>query len=203
VIGLDKGVFPSGRALAESPEPGRALEEERRLAYVAWTRARHLLVLVYDPAHASPFLREAFDDVELGLLGPERPDGLLNVLATAEARAPPRAAGRCRARRRRASPADRRSSALRQRQPQAQASTRTSLLSLASRQGPEQPVDRIDERLRHRRRQDVAHRILGAVRRPDAQGSRTEIAELAVAQEIRQLCEVVGPAPRSPLSRRG
>jgi superfamily I DNA/RNA helicase len=47
----------------------RALEEERRLAYVAWTRARKSLVLLYDPAAPSPFLREAFSDVELGLAG--------------------------------------------------------------------------------------------------------------------------------------
>ena len=79
-------------------EPARALEEERRLGYVAWTRARGLLVLVYDPARPSPFLREAFSDEELALLASERSEGLLGVLATAEARAPPRAGRRCRAR---------------------------------------------------------------------------------------------------------
>jgi superfamily I DNA/RNA helicase len=67
VIGLDVGRFPSGRALADAPDPGRALEEERRLAYVAWTRARRSLTLVYDPAHPSRFLLEAFDPDELGV----------------------------------------------------------------------------------------------------------------------------------------
>jgi len=67
VIGLDEGRFPSARSLADAPEPDRALEEERRLAYVAWTRSRRSLVLVYDPAHPSPFLLEAFGRDELGL----------------------------------------------------------------------------------------------------------------------------------------
>jgi superfamily I DNA/RNA helicase len=66
-IGLDDGVFPSRRTLEEADDPHRALEEERRLAYVAWTRARKSLVLLYDPAAPSPFLREAFSDAELGL----------------------------------------------------------------------------------------------------------------------------------------
>jgi superfamily I DNA/RNA helicase len=66
-IGLDDGVFPSRRTLEEADDPRRALEEERRLAYVAWTRARKSLVLIYDPAAPSPFLREAFSDAELGL----------------------------------------------------------------------------------------------------------------------------------------
>ncbi|HEX5590896.1 MAG TPA: ATP-dependent helicase [Candidatus Limnocylindrales bacterium] len=65
VIGMDEGRFPSARSVAESDEPARALEEERRLAYVAWTRARRSLVLVYDPEAPSPFLREAFDPSEL------------------------------------------------------------------------------------------------------------------------------------------
>jgi hypothetical protein len=42
-------VFPSRRTLEEAEDPVRALEEERRLAYVAWTRARRSLLLVYDP----------------------------------------------------------------------------------------------------------------------------------------------------------
>jgi superfamily I DNA/RNA helicase len=67
VIGLDAGRFPSRRSVAESGEPERALEEERRLAYVAWTRARRSLTLVYDPDAPSPFLLEAFSPDELGL----------------------------------------------------------------------------------------------------------------------------------------
>ena len=65
VIGLDDGVFPSRRSLDEAPDPERALEEERRLAYVAWTRPRRSLTLLYDPAAPSVFLREAFSDAEL------------------------------------------------------------------------------------------------------------------------------------------
>jgi len=67
VIGLDAGRFPSARSLREATEPERALEEERRLAYVAWTRAHRSLTLVYDPASPSQFLLEAFDPGELGL----------------------------------------------------------------------------------------------------------------------------------------
>jgi DNA helicase-2/ATP-dependent DNA helicase PcrA len=67
VVGLDSGRFPSARSVADSADPGRALEEERRLAYVAWTRARRTLVLSYDPSNPSPFLREAFEAEELGL----------------------------------------------------------------------------------------------------------------------------------------
>jgi hypothetical protein len=67
VIGLDAGRFPSARALADAPDPARALEEERRLAYVAWTRARLSLTLVYDPGSPSSFLLEAFEPEELGL----------------------------------------------------------------------------------------------------------------------------------------
>ena len=65
VIGLDEGRFPSARSVNEAVEPERALEEERRLAYVAWTRARRSLTLVYDPGAPSQFLMEAFDAVEL------------------------------------------------------------------------------------------------------------------------------------------
>jgi len=66
VIGLDDGRFPSARSIADAVEPERALEEERRLAYVAWTRARRSLTLVYDPGSPSRFLLEAFAPEELG-----------------------------------------------------------------------------------------------------------------------------------------
>ncbi|MGC8633382.1 MAG: 3'-5' exonuclease [Candidatus Limnocylindrales bacterium] len=65
VVGLDQDRFPSARSLAEAENPERALEEERRLAYVAWTRARRSLALVYDPDAPSPFLQEAFSPAEL------------------------------------------------------------------------------------------------------------------------------------------
>ena len=67
VIGMEAGRFPSRRSVESAPEPARALEEERRLAYVAWTRARRSLTLMYDPAVPSPFLLEAFTSEELGL----------------------------------------------------------------------------------------------------------------------------------------
>jgi superfamily I DNA/RNA helicase len=67
VIGLDAGRFPSRRSVTDSEDPGRALEEERRLAYVAWTRARKSLTLVYDPLAPSQFMLEAFSAAELGV----------------------------------------------------------------------------------------------------------------------------------------
>jgi superfamily I DNA/RNA helicase len=72
VVGLDVGRFPSGRAVGTAEDPQRALEEERRLAYVAWTRARRTLTLGYDPAAPSLFMLEAFAPEELGLA--EAPD---------------------------------------------------------------------------------------------------------------------------------
>jgi superfamily I DNA/RNA helicase len=65
VIGLDAGRFPSARSIADAEDPDRAMEEERRLAYVAWTRARRSLTLVYDPGAPSQFLLEAFSEAEL------------------------------------------------------------------------------------------------------------------------------------------
>lgn len=67
VLGMDAARFPSARAVSGAADPARALEEERRLAYVAWTRARRSLTLLYDPSAPSPFLFEAFDAQELGL----------------------------------------------------------------------------------------------------------------------------------------
>jgi superfamily I DNA/RNA helicase len=74
VIGLEAGRFPSRRTLDEASDPVRALEEERRLAYVAWTRARRSLTLVYDPDAPSPFLLEVFDEAELAAAVPARID---------------------------------------------------------------------------------------------------------------------------------
>ena len=62
---MDADRFPSRRALDDSVDPERALEEERRLAYVAWTRARRSLTILYDPAAPSQFLLEAFDRAEV------------------------------------------------------------------------------------------------------------------------------------------
>jgi superfamily I DNA/RNA helicase len=67
VVGMEVGRFPSARAVSEAEDPARAYEEERRLAYVAWTRARRSLTLLYDPTVPSPFLLEAFSHEELGL----------------------------------------------------------------------------------------------------------------------------------------
>ena len=67
VIGMEAGRFPSARAVSEAEDPVRAYEEERRLAYVAWTRARRSLTLLYDPTVPSPFLLEAFSPDELGI----------------------------------------------------------------------------------------------------------------------------------------
>jgi Superfamily I DNA and RNA helicases len=69
VVGMEVGRFPSARAVSQSEDPVRAYEEERRLAYVAWTRARRSLTLLYDPTVPSPFLLEAFSPAELGLDG--------------------------------------------------------------------------------------------------------------------------------------
>ena len=79
VIGMDAGRFPSRRSVTESPEPARALEEERRLAYVAWTRARRTLTLVYDPLAPSLFMLEAFGADELGV----EPDAVRAGIAAA------------------------------------------------------------------------------------------------------------------------
>jgi superfamily I DNA/RNA helicase len=72
VVGMEEGRFPSGRAVAEAEDPRRAYEEERRLGYVAWTRARRTLTLSYDPAVPSPFLLEAFAAEELGVAATAR-----------------------------------------------------------------------------------------------------------------------------------
>ena len=58
VLGMEADRFPNRRALVDARDPGRALEEERRLAYVALTRATRTLVLGYDPGRPSRFLAE-------------------------------------------------------------------------------------------------------------------------------------------------
>jgi superfamily I DNA/RNA helicase len=58
VLGIEEERFPNRRALVGADDPERALEEERRLAYVATTRATERLILAYDPARPSRFLTE-------------------------------------------------------------------------------------------------------------------------------------------------
>ncbi len=58
VVGFEEERFPNRRALAEAADPARAVEEERRLAYVAVTRATARLILAFDPARPSRFVSE-------------------------------------------------------------------------------------------------------------------------------------------------
>ena len=58
LIGFEADQIPNRRSLVDATDPGRAMEEERRLAYVALTRATRQLVLAFDPARPSPFLAE-------------------------------------------------------------------------------------------------------------------------------------------------
>ena len=58
IVGFEEERFPNRRALLGAALPERAIEEERRLAYVALTRARRRLVLAFDPARPSRFLGE-------------------------------------------------------------------------------------------------------------------------------------------------
>jgi DNA helicase-2/ATP-dependent DNA helicase PcrA len=58
LVGWEEGHVPNARSLDDAADPDRALEEERRLAYVALTRATRHLILAFDPARPSPFLAE-------------------------------------------------------------------------------------------------------------------------------------------------
>jgi DNA helicase-2/ATP-dependent DNA helicase PcrA len=64
VLGMEEERFPNRRSLVDAAEPERAIEEERRLAYVALTRATRRLILAFDPARPSRFL------AEMGLVAP-------------------------------------------------------------------------------------------------------------------------------------
>jgi DNA helicase-2/ATP-dependent DNA helicase PcrA len=58
LLGFEEERIPNRRTLLDADDPDRALEEERRLAYVALTRAGRQLVLAFDPSRPSPFLAE-------------------------------------------------------------------------------------------------------------------------------------------------
>ncbi len=58
LIGFEADRIPNRRSLLDAADPDRALEEERRLAYVALTRATQRLILAFDPRVPSPFLAE-------------------------------------------------------------------------------------------------------------------------------------------------
>jgi hypothetical protein len=58
IVGFEDERFPNRRALVDSLNPDRSLEEERRLAYVALTRATRRLVLAFDPSRPSRFRAE-------------------------------------------------------------------------------------------------------------------------------------------------
>jgi superfamily I DNA/RNA helicase len=62
VVGCEEGTMPHARALKVEPDKearGEGIEGERRLAYVAFTRAQQHLDLHYDRERPSPFLKEA------------------------------------------------------------------------------------------------------------------------------------------------
>ena len=58
LVGFEADSMPNRRSLVDAADPDRAMEEERRLAYVALTRATRHLILAFDPARPSPFLTE-------------------------------------------------------------------------------------------------------------------------------------------------
>jgi DNA helicase-2/ATP-dependent DNA helicase PcrA len=58
LLGFEAERMPNGRSLADAEHPERAMEEERRLAYVALTRAARRLILAFDHRRPSPFLGE-------------------------------------------------------------------------------------------------------------------------------------------------
>jgi DNA helicase-2/ATP-dependent DNA helicase PcrA len=58
LVGFEADRMPNRRSLMDAEDAARAMEEERRLAYVALTRATRRLILAFDPARPSPFLAE-------------------------------------------------------------------------------------------------------------------------------------------------
>ena len=70
IVGMEEGIFPHSRALSDKPQ----MEEERRLAYVAMTRAKERLYLLHaferriyglvQANHASRFVHEIPDELK-------------------------------------------------------------------------------------------------------------------------------------------
>jgi superfamily I DNA/RNA helicase len=58
LIGFEADRMPNRRSIADADDPARAVEEERRLAYVGLTRATRQLILAFDPDRPSQFLAE-------------------------------------------------------------------------------------------------------------------------------------------------
>ena len=73
VIGVEEGLLPNVRP-SSAGQPSRAEDEERRLAYVAFSRTQVLLYIVYCQA------RRLTADGELGRLEPRRPSRFLLTL---------------------------------------------------------------------------------------------------------------------------
>jgi DNA helicase-2/ATP-dependent DNA helicase PcrA len=73
VLGMELDRFPNKRSLTDALDPARALEEERRLAYVAVTRCRDRLILAFDPDRPSPFIAELMGQAAPGLTVAYRP----------------------------------------------------------------------------------------------------------------------------------
>lgn len=59
LVGADQGQFPLARTLRPGASAGGGLEDERRLFYVALTRAKRRLDIVFTKGKASQFLGEA------------------------------------------------------------------------------------------------------------------------------------------------
>jgi superfamily I DNA/RNA helicase len=73
VFGLEIDRFPNQRSLDDALDSARALEEERRLAYVAVTRCRDRLILAFDPDRPSPFVGELLGRPGMARGRPRRP----------------------------------------------------------------------------------------------------------------------------------
>ena len=66
VAGVEEGELPHARSLENAADPIAELEGERRLAYVAFTRAQRELLLMYKSERPSRFIAEAALAVDAG-----------------------------------------------------------------------------------------------------------------------------------------